>query len=99
MDIYPKMLYKHPGREELHGSHFNTLIVGDEDEQDAALADGWKLTTAEAKEPANASQEPQGSDYDREALKALATALGLEFPKNVPTERLAEMVAEAKAKE
>lgn len=105
MDIYPKMLYKHPGREELHGSHFDTLIVADGDEQDAALVDGWKLTTTEAKEsaeqPVQADPNPvvQGQDFDREALKLQATGLGLEFPKNVPTERLAEMVAEAKAKE
>ena len=99
MNEFPRMLYKHPGREEMHGSRFDTLIVGDEGKQDAALADGWKLTTTEAKDPAEAPQEPQGSDYDREALKAQATSLGLTFPKNVPNERLIEMIAEAKAKE
>lgn len=100
MNEYPRMLYKFPGIEQIHGGNFATLIVNDEAEQESAAQDGWKETTTEAKDPtAQPVSAPQGSDYDREALKAQAIGLGLEFPKNVPTERLAEMVAEAKAKE
>lgn len=108
MDIYPKMLYKFPGVELIHGGHFATLIVNDEAEQEAAAQDGWEETTTNAKRRAEApppqpepvAQVDQDQEaLDRDALKAEATTLGLEFPKNVPTERLAEMVAEAKAKE
>lgn len=105
---YPRMLYKYPGREEIHGSRFDTLIVEDADELDGAIADGWAMTTTEAKAPrvipteaptAAPTSAPDASDEgpDRDALKAEAAALGLEFPKNVPTERLVEMIAQAKA--
>lgn len=45
------MLYKHPGPHEIHGGHFDYIIV-DADEEgaiDQALADGWHLTTDDAK--------------------------------------------------
>lgn len=108
MNNYPRMLYKFPGIEPIHGGHFATLIVNDEAEQEAAAQDGWEETTTNAKRRAEApppqpepvAQVDQDQEaLDRDALKAEATTLGLEFPKNVPTERLAEMVAEAKAKE
>lgn len=44
------MLYKAPGPEPIHGSYLATTIV-DADEEgaiDAALAEGWFLTTPEA---------------------------------------------------
>lgn len=116
MNKFPKMLYKFPGIEPIHGDHFATLIVNDEAEQEAAAQEGWEETTTNAKRraedpppqpaptPVVQVEQPQevipdNDAPDRDALKAEATALGLEFPKNVPTERLAEMVAEAKAKE
>lgn len=49
MTEFPKMLYKFPGSEPMHGGNFATKIVQDQDEQDEAQADGWKLTTTEAK--------------------------------------------------
>lgn len=106
MNDFPRMLYKFPGAEEIHGARFATLIVQDADEQDEALADGWSITTDEARAPkaapapapsATQDADEQDATPDRDALKAEATALGLEFPKNVPTERLVEMIAEAKA--
>ena len=116
MNDYPRMLYKFPGVEEIHGSHFATLIVNDEAEHEAATQAGWENTTTNAKRRAEEppkqpetppvvqteqkQEESQEEEVpDRDALKAEAAALGLEFPKNVPTERLAEMVTEAKAKE
>lgn len=108
MNEYPRMLYKLPGSEPIHGGHFATLIVNDEAEQEASAQDGWEETTTNAKRRAEApppqpepvAQVDQDQEaLDRDALKAEAITLGLEFPKNVPTERLAEMVAEAKAKE
>jgi len=45
-----RMLYKHPGPHEIHGDHFDYTIVEDEDEAIAeAIAEGWSLTTDEAK--------------------------------------------------
>lgn len=104
---YPRMLYKHPGTEEIHGGRFDTLIVNDEGEHEAAAQDGWEDTTTNAKRRAEPQptaapvQEHEAAAQDiaapgRDAMKAEATALGLDFPKNVPTERLAEMIAEAK---
>ena len=44
----PTMLYKHPGPHEIHGNHFDYIIVDDDDVK-ATIADGWALTTTEAK--------------------------------------------------
>jgi hypothetical protein len=43
------MLYKCPGPHDIHGGHFDYTIVED-DQVEAAQADGWKLTTPEAKQ-------------------------------------------------
>jgi ATPase subunit of ABC transporter with duplicated ATPase domains len=45
---FPRMVYRTGGTEEIHGGKFSTHIVHDTDELDAALADGWHLTTGEA---------------------------------------------------
>jgi len=42
------MLYKHPGPHDIHGDKFDYLIVED-DAIEAAIKDGWSLTTDEAK--------------------------------------------------
>jgi hypothetical protein len=42
------MLYKHPGPHEIHGDKFDYVIVED-DAIEAAIKDGWALTTDEAK--------------------------------------------------
>jgi len=49
MSEYPKMLYKWPGIEEIHGDKFDYTIVEDEEAEDVAKEDGWFLTTDEAK--------------------------------------------------
>jgi hypothetical protein len=43
----PTMLYKSPGPHDIHGGKFDYVIV-DEEGVDAALKDGWSLTTPEA---------------------------------------------------
>lgn len=58
MNQFPRMLYKFPGVEAMHGGLFATRTVADEDEQEAAIADGWHLTTPEAKEAHAESQKP-----------------------------------------
>lgn len=42
------MLYKHPGKTKMHGDKFDYCIV-DEADVSATKADGWALTTDEAK--------------------------------------------------
>lgn len=61
------MLYKHPGRHNLHGDLFDYVIVA-EDDVDAHLQAGWCLTTTEAKAGVAA--------VDMEALRALAAGDG-----------------------
>lgn len=67
------MLYKHPGLHDIHGGKFDYLIVNDEDIE-AAINDGWALTTDEAKaltEEAErliaerAAPEPQADSEDK----------------------------------
>lgn len=55
MDQFPQMLYKAPGTEPIHGGHFACLIVADDAEHGAALADGWHETTTDALEAHKAS--------------------------------------------
>lgn len=42
------MLYKHPGPHDIHGDKFDYMICH-QNEMDKYLADGWYLTTGEAK--------------------------------------------------
>lgn len=49
------------------------------------LADGW-----ECPEYGEQTQEPD----ERDALKEKAVSLGIEFPKNIKTEKLKELIAE-----
>ena len=53
----PTMLYKHPGKHEIHGDKFDYTIVDADDAMvlTAALDEGWFFTTTDAK---NASQKP-----------------------------------------
>lgn len=42
------MLYKFPGSTPMHGANFDFVVVADE-EIESSLADGWALTTPDAK--------------------------------------------------
>lgn len=94
------MLYQHPGPHQIHGGRFDYVVVPDEHIEEK-LAEGWHLTTDAAKaasDAATASAQATADDDaapNRDELKAKAKELGLEFPANVPTSRLAEMVAHA----
>jgi hypothetical protein len=104
---FPRMVYQAGGTEEIHGGRFATHIVNDEDELEAALADGWHLTTCEAKAAAEkpaAGASAAGDDGKsddtpptRDELKAKATELGLTFPGNVSNAKLFEMIDAALA--
>lgn len=68
------MLYKAPGPHEIHGGHFDYIIVEDA-QLDAALADGWFRTTPEAQAAAVAAKEEEQARHEAEAEQAAATAL------------------------
>lgn len=86
---YPKALYK--------GGQIH--IVDNTEQEDAAREAGhldWHDDQARLNQPDTDSDVDQ-QPLDREALKAEATALGIQFAKNIKTEQLAEMVAAQKA--
>jgi len=45
------MLYKHPGKHEIHGDMFDYIVV-DEGDVEAKVKEGWAKSTDEAKKPA-----------------------------------------------
>lgn len=86
---YPKALY-------LAGQQ---LVVEDSEQEDAARADGYDDWHADhARTEGGAEPDEQSAELDRDALKARAAELKLEFPRNVSTEKLAELVAAAEQK-
>jgi len=85
------MVYRHPGKHKIHGELFDFKIVdGDTEELDAALSDGWHLTTPEALD---------GAAPTREELEAKAKELGLSFPANIGDAKLLARIEEALAKQ
>lgn len=65
------MLYKAPGQHDIHGGKFDYKIVPDE-QTDEALADGWHLTTPEAKQALETDQAAAAAKLEAEAAKALS---------------------------
>jgi hypothetical protein len=90
------MLYKAPGPHEIHGGKFDYTIV-DDDQIEATLADGWYLTTIEAKEAHQAALQDAADNAPptRDELKRKADELKLQYAANIPTDRLAAMVEAA----
>jgi hypothetical protein len=90
------MLYKAPGPHQIHGGHFDHIIVDDE-QIEATLAAGWYLTTPEAKAAHKAAmqQTADNAPPTRDELKRKADELKLQYPSNIPTEKLAGMIEAA----
>lgn len=79
------MLYKHPGKHKLHGDMFDYIVTED---VDAALKDGWHLTTPEA-----LGEKPENTGAPtRDEVKAKADELGIEYAKNIKTKKLQKLV-------
>lgn len=106
MDDFPKMLYRAPGTEHVHGMLLSTRIVADADEEAAALADGWHTTTPEAKAAheatlaaeSAATADTSAPDPEQPVdLKAQAEALGLKVDRRWGPARLADEIAKARA--
>jgi hypothetical protein len=102
MDQFPQMIYKAPGREQIHGGSFDTTIVENAEALDAALAEGWHVGTDEAKAAHLASlaqaqlAEPPAANAPptRAELEQKATELGIVFAANIGDKKLAERIAE-----
>jgi hypothetical protein len=101
MNDFPRMIYRAGGTEEIHGGRFETRIVNDVDEQDAALIDGWSLTTdaaAIAAKPLPVETALVGPDDNapptRAELEQKASELGIEFSPRLGDAKLAERIAE-----
>ncbi len=96
---FPKMLYKFPGTEAIHGGNFATLIINDQEAEEAAVADGWSLSTDEAKAAAAKPSDDDNAPATREELEAKAKELGVSFSANIGDKKLAERIEEALAKQ
>jgi hypothetical protein len=98
---FPRMVYRAGGTEEIHGGRFATLIVNDQDELDAALADGWHLTTPDAKaateKPAARQALDDNAPPTRAELEAKAAELGIDFSPRIGDAKLAERIDAALA--
>ena len=95
---FPRMIYRAGGTEEIHGGRFATRVVHSADELDAALADGWHLTTCEARAPAAPDLGALAFNADdnaaptRAELEAKAAELGIEFSPRLGDAKLAERI-------
>lgn len=86
----PTMLYKCPGPHEIHGGQFDYKIVEEED-IDAALADGWSRSTPEAKAAREA--ELQAAQAAREAEAERLALIALNDANKPPTRAELEQMA------
>lgn len=81
-NTYPLMMYRAGGSEPIHGGHFATLIVGNADEQAAAIGDGWFLTTDEA---AEADKQAKAKVLAEAEARSIAAAQALVDANAQPT--------------
>lgn len=86
---YPKALYR-------KGEY---IAVADAAEEEAQRTEGftdWLADHTAMQAPAAPADAPaDDATLDRDALKARATELGIDFAKNISTAKLAELVAAA----
>jgi hypothetical protein len=80
------MLYKHPGKHKVHGNMFDHIVTED---IDAALKDGWFLTTPEA---LKGGEPKETGAPSRKEVKQKADELGIKYAKNIRTETLQKRV-------
>ena len=87
------MLYRCPGPHEIHGGKFDHITV-DDSEIEATIADGWFLTTPEAKDAHAASlTEPANTPATRAELEQKAVALGIKFDGRTSDKKLGDLIA------
>jgi predicted trehalose synthase len=88
----PTMLYKHPGKHEIHGSNFDYIIV-DESDIEQAIKDGWFMTTDEAKD--NFAEVSDSTDTSKEEMIQKAESLGIKVDKRWSVETLLDKIKQA----
>lgn len=86
------MLYKHPGKHEIHESSFDYIIVDDVDIEQA-IKDGWFLTTDEAK--AGFAESSDLPDVTKEEMIQKAESLGIKVDKRWGNETLLDKINQA----
>jgi len=88
----PTMLYKHPGKHEIHGSTFDYIIV-DEVDIEQAIKNGWFLNTDEAK--AGFLENSDSTDIKKEEMIQKAESLGIKIDKRWSNETLLDKINQA----
>ena len=88
------MLYKSPGPHEIHGGKFDYIIV-DECDIGQAKADGWFLTTPEAKLAAELPAAPVDALPTRDEIEVKARELGIAFDGRTSNKTLLAKIDEA----
>lgn len=100
MSDFPRMIYQVGDQAEIHGGSFNYEIVQDQDALDVMLANGWYLTTCEAKAAAEPKPvESAETPLSREEIEAKATALGVAFDGRTSDAKLLAKIDVALTKE
>lgn len=94
-NAFPLMLYRTGGREDIHGGKFSTLVVADEKERDAAIEDGWHLTTPDAL-AAKAAEDEKAAAEAAAAAQAAVQASAAGFDGKPTREQLEKRAAELK---
>jgi hypothetical protein len=89
----PRMLYKFPGPVALQDGGYDTHIVSDESALDAAVKDGWHMTPADARKPAEVPSD-KTTEPTRAELEQKATELGIEFKGTWGDKKIAAAIAE-----
>lgn len=87
----PTMVYKRGSKIKVDGNRFDYKIVEAAELEGALKDDGWFRTPAEALEGVPSDNEGP----TRDELKLMAEQLGVEYPSNISTKKLAELVDEA----
>lgn len=83
------MLYKHPGPHDIHGDKFDYMVCH-QNEMDKYLADGWYLTTTEAKAAFESDSVPSNDVEKQEIEPEIKSGTELEPAKTIPPSQLTE---------
>jgi len=97
MSQFPRAVFKADGCELIDGERFTSAIAHDADQLQARLADGWHLSTAEAKQTQQSEAQDTTEEVEalpsREDLERKARELGIEFHGRLGDKKLAERIA------
>lgn len=96
MSDFPRMIYQAGSQEEMHGDRYDYMIVGDQDALDVMMANGWYMTTTEAREASNKAVMPSAADSElvRDELESRASELGIKFDGRTTSRKLNTLIIE-----